>query len=128
MLGFFGSRYIVCDSVSYWYSFPIFTFGGFLAWEDISRGNVNMQCILTGPENNKIIFSGSAGNVFKSNNSGESWRRVLRIASENRKVNGLFYSLSNLNIVYAATGNGLYRSNDSGERWTRVFKGGYQAL
>ena len=94
-----------------------------LVWEDISRGNVNMQCILTGPENTKIIFAGSAGNVFKTNDSAESWRRVLRVASENRKVNRLFYNPSNPNIVYAATGNGLYRSNDFGERWVRVFKG-----
>lgn len=94
-----------------------------LTWEDISRGNFNIQCILTGRENSKIIFVGSSGNILKSDNSGQSWRRVLALISRERKVNLLLFDPADHNIVYAATDNGLYRSNNLGSRWERVFKG-----
>jgi len=94
-----------------------------LAWEDIGRGNLNIQCILIGPENSGIIFAGSSGGILKSEDSGKSWRRVLALSSRERKVNLLLFDPADHNIVYAATDNGLYRSNNLGQRWERVFKG-----
>ncbi len=94
-----------------------------LTWEDIGRGNLNIQCILIGPENSKIIFAGSGGNVLKSNDSGESWRRVLAAKARGSKINVLVMEKNNCNVVYAATGNGLYRSSNLGERWERIFRG-----
>lgn len=94
-----------------------------LTWEDIGRSNFNIQCILTGKENSKIIFAGSSGSILKSDNSGQSWRRVLALGSRNHNVNQLLSDPADHNIVYAATDNGLYRSNNLGGRWERVFKG-----
>ncbi len=94
-----------------------------LTWEDISRGNFNMQCILIGSENSKIIFAGSSGSILKSDDSGQNWRRVLAVSSRERKVNLLLFNPANHNIVYAATDNGLYCTNNLGQRWERVFKG-----
>ncbi|TAM43025.1 hypothetical protein EPN54_00720, partial [bacterium] len=103
-------------------------FGGVLkaeepAWEDISRGNLNIQCILTGEEKSGVIFAGSSGSILKSNDAGKSWHRVLALRSREHKVNQLLFDPGDHNIVYAATDNGLYRSNNLGERWERMFKG-----
>ena len=94
-----------------------------LDWEDIGRGNLNIQCVLTGPGKSGIILVGSSGAILKSDDSGKSWRRVLGLSSKSYKVNLLLDDPANHNIVYAATDNGLYRSNNLGSRWERVFKG-----
>lgn len=94
-----------------------------LSWEDISRGNHNLQAILVSPQNNKIIFAGLAGNILKSEDGGKSWRSVLAIRSGMRDINGLSADSINYNIVYAATDNGLYRSSNLGGRWEKIFRG-----
>jgi len=94
-----------------------------LAWEDIGRGNLNIQCVLSGSENSGIIFAGASGSILKTDDSGKSWRRVLALSSKSHKVNQLLLDPANHNIVYAATDSGLYRSNNLGSRWERVFKG-----
>ena len=94
-----------------------------LAWEDIGRGNLNIQCLLAGPEKSGIILAGSSGGILKSEDSGQSWRKVLALSSKSYKVNLLLDDPANHNIVYAATDNGLYRSNNLGNRWERIFKG-----
>ncbi|MDD5476851.1 MAG: hypothetical protein PHG87_01365 [Candidatus Omnitrophica bacterium] len=94
-----------------------------LDWDDLSRGNHNAQAILVNPNDSKIIFTGIAGNILKSEDAGNSWRIVLSIRSTTRNINALAMNLSNYNVVYAATDNGLYRSNNLGGRWDRIFRG-----
>lgn len=92
-------------------------------WEDISKGTHDVQVLLINPQDSRIIFAGVSGSILKSNDVGESWRRVLAIRSGLNNINVLVFDPSNLNIIYAATDNGLYRSKDSGERWERIFRG-----
>ena len=92
-------------------------------WEDIGRANHDAQVLLVNPQDSRIIFMGVPGSVFKSDNAGESWRRVLVISSGLNNINALVFGCSNLNVLYAATDNGLYRSKDFGERWERAFRG-----
>ena len=94
-----------------------------LVWEDISRGNLNVQVILVNPLDSKIIFAGSSGNLLKSDNAGQGWRSVLTIRGRMRNINALVTDAINYNVIYAATDNGLYRSNDLGSRWERIFRG-----
>jgi len=94
-----------------------------LTWKDIGRGNLKIQSVWVMPKNERLVFAGSAGNIFKSEDSGDSWRRVLRITGANRNVNCFTNNPQKNEVIYAATGNGLYRSNDTGERWERIFRG-----
>ncbi len=94
-----------------------------LVWEDISRGNSNIQAVSVNPLDNRIIFAGFAGNLLKSDNAGQSWRSVLTIRSRMRNINVLVTDMVNYNVVYAVTDNGLYRSNNLGSRWERIFRG-----
>lgn len=92
-------------------------------WEDVSDGNYGARVLLVNPKESKIVFSACSGGLFKSENSGKSWRRVLSVKGGSNRVNALAFSPSNLNLVYAATDKGLYRSKDSGERWEVIFRG-----
>jgi photosystem II stability/assembly factor-like uncharacterized protein len=94
-----------------------------LVWEDLSRGNHDVQAILVTPWNSKIIFAGLSGSILKSDDAGQSWRVVLTIRSALRNINALVMNPAQCNVVYAATDNGLYRSNNLGGRWERVFRG-----
>ncbi|HNW39480.1 MAG TPA: hypothetical protein PL125_04360 [Candidatus Omnitrophota bacterium] len=92
-------------------------------WEEISRENLNLQALLVNSQDGKIIFAGQSGNIFKSENSGKSWRRVFSIRGQRRNINVLSADKNNSKIIYAATDNGVYRSNDSGQKWERIFQG-----
>ena len=94
-----------------------------LVWEDISRGNLNIQVVLVSPENNNIIFVGLPGSLLKSDDAGISWRSVLTIRGRMKNINALLMDVVNINVVYAATDNGLYRSNNLGVHWERIFRG-----
>ncbi|MBU0548255.1 MAG: hypothetical protein KKH57_05835 [Candidatus Omnitrophica bacterium] len=92
-------------------------------WEDISRGNHDAQVVLVNVYDSRIIFVGVTGSVLKSDDAGESWRRVLVIRGGLNNINALGFDSSSLNVIYAATDHGLYRSKDLGEHWERVFRG-----
>ncbi|MDD5120754.1 MAG: hypothetical protein PHR84_05540 [Candidatus Omnitrophica bacterium] len=94
-----------------------------LVWEDLSRGNSNIQAILVNPPDNKVIFAGVPGSVLMTDNAGLTWRRVLSIRGRLRNINVLITEAGDFNIVYAATDNGLYRSGNLGARWARIFRG-----
>lgn len=98
-------------------------FGMDLKWEDISRGNHKIQSLLIAACPGEAIFAGVPGGIVKSEDGGESWRRVLRISSRKNKINNLVFSIADRNHLYAAADNGLYRSRDCGIRWERVYRG-----
>ncbi|MFA5200246.1 MAG: hypothetical protein WC442_05005 [Candidatus Omnitrophota bacterium] len=93
-----------------------------MAWEDISGGNHGISVVLVNPSDNNIIFASGAGNLFKSEDSGQSWRSVLNLRSQKRNFNALFIAPDS-NLIFAATDDGLYYSENLGNRWTRIFKG-----
>ncbi len=70
----------------------------------------------------KIIYGAQlGGDVFRSKDSGQSWRIVKRF---NFELRHLTTDPFNQRRLYAAAYNqGLYRSDDSGETWTSISKG-----
>lgn len=93
------------------------------SWEDIGRDNLNCQALLVDALDSKIIIAGKSGSIVKTDNAGQSWRRVLTIKGRPADVNALVLENDNANVIYAATSNGLYRSSNLGESWDRIFRG-----
>lgn len=110
-------------SVFCFLNFNTLSFGQEVVWEEIGRGNSKAKCVLA-EKNAKIICFGSEKGVFKSDDGALSWRNVLSLKGDNKKINYLSFDPQDKNSIYAATGNGLFRSRTLGKNWDRIFKGG----
>lgn len=96
---------------------------GEIAWDLISKDNLNLTVVLVDPQSPRVIYAGSGNRVIKSVDGGESWRNVLFVKGQNTRVNYLFLAKGANSSLYAATGNGLFKSSDQGENWARIFRG-----
>ncbi|HLD82673.1 MAG TPA: hypothetical protein VI976_01845, partial [Candidatus Omnitrophota bacterium] len=94
-----------------------------ILWEEISRGNTNLTCVLTDPVNPRIIYFGSQNGIYKTSDGGLNWRSILSVRGQKRIVHFLLFDPKNKNSLYAATGTGLFYSADQGASWRRIFKG-----
>ena len=92
-----------------------------VSWQEVSRGVVNVNTVLTTKEE-RVIFIGTDKGVYKSEDAGGDWRSVLSIRGDNKRIN-LLISDPNQKSLYAATGDGLFLSNNLGSNWKRVFRG-----
>jgi photosystem II stability/assembly factor-like uncharacterized protein len=59
------------------------------------------------------IFIGSDYGLFKSTNSGKTWKRV-------HTGGGVFYLVESTGVLMAISGRGIIRSTDDGENWDLV--------
>ena len=50
-----------------------------ILWEEISRGNTNLTCVLTDPVNPRIIYFGSQNGIYKTSDGGLNWRSILSV-------------------------------------------------
>jgi len=94
-----------------------------MEWNDIGQGTMDGVSVLIKEDKPGNIFLGTSKDIFKSEDSGITWLRVLAIQGGNRRVNHLSFSSGDTNKIYAATGNGLFFSPDNGKIWHRIFKG-----
>ncbi|MFH0763114.1 MAG: hypothetical protein V1925_04420 [Candidatus Omnitrophota bacterium] len=95
-----------------------------MVWEEIARGETDIGAVLVHPQDPRLIFMGNSHGVFRSEDAGRSWRRVLSVRGQNRRVNFLLCNAATPNSIYAATGQGLFYSGNRGRSWKRIFKGG----
>ncbi len=100
------------------------------AWTLEGPSNINgrINCIAVHPQNNQIIFTGSAsGGVFKSVDGGISYTSVFDEFSY-LAVGEITFDPQNPNTMYVGTGdpnissfpfigNGVYKSVDAGNTW-----------
>ncbi len=114
---------ILCIAIAFIVKFTVICAEEEVAWENISRENLNLNTVLVNRDNPKIIYAGSNNAVIKTENTGESWKNILPIKGQNRKVNFLAFDCKNRNYIYAATGNGLFYSHNQGKNWQKIFKG-----
>ncbi len=94
-------------------------FGG-LGWENIGRQIRQVNTIWIDEENPQIILAGTSRGVFKTEDGGVSWRKILFGA--NRKVNFLYVDQAQKQLIYAACDRGLFFSSDSGDHWQRIYQ------
>ncbi|HEV7612628.1 MAG TPA: hypothetical protein VGO37_12165 [Steroidobacteraceae bacterium] len=88
--------------------------------------------VRAGPWEDKNVYNGTAGGLFKSSDGGDHWRRITRGLPENLSQIEVAVSPSEPGRLYAtaattaagdyssAAGLGVYRSDDGGESWVRA--------
>jgi len=90
-------------------------------WQDKSGGitDLDLTAVIA---DGSLILAGSSGFVFRSDDNGATWRRVLSVSGEEENyVYQISQSLRHKNEFYAATTSGLFRSVDQGQSWKRIY-------
>lgn len=105
------------------FSVSISSFAEEIIWQEISRGNMNINSVLVDADNPRIIYMGSNKGVLKTEDDGENWAYVLSLRGQNTRVNFLRFGPQDKNSVYAATASGLFYSKNQGQDWKRIFRG-----
>ncbi|MCA8956589.1 MAG: hypothetical protein KDC87_10980 [Planctomycetes bacterium] len=102
-------------------------------WEQLGPGNVGgrIRAIAIHPTQTNIMFVGGvSGGIWRSADSGASWRAVDD-AMDNLAITSIVFDPSNSNTLYAATGEGfgnadsirgagVFKSTDGGTSWSRL--------
>ncbi|MBD2666873.1 BNR/Asp-box repeat domain protein [Richelia sinica FACHB-800] len=72
----------------------------------------------------KTLFIIVRSNLFKSNNGGESWKRIVQGLDNHFDLNSLVILHSNKKILFVSSaGDGIYKSDDEGESWKKTNQG-----
>lgn len=93
------------------------------SWEEIGKGYFDLRVVLVDRDNPGSIYIGANNTIFKTEDSGQTWRSIFSLRGQNNTVNFLLNDPQDKNALYAATGNGLFYSNNRGQYWKRIFGG-----
>ncbi|MCM8800393.1 MAG: hypothetical protein NC912_00035 [Candidatus Omnitrophica bacterium] len=94
-----------------------------IIWEEVVKGNLNINTILLKPDHPHIIYIGTDKGVLKSQDGGLTWRYIFLMQGKNKGINFLLFDPEDKVSLYAASNNGLYYSQNDGISWQRIFKG-----
>ncbi|WGZ95037.1 MAG: hypothetical protein QJT81_03355 [Candidatus Thiothrix putei] len=107
--------------------------GKFDSWSTSMNGIPNADATLmfglsvdrNSPVNQRTLFVTANGNVYRSQDDGKNWKKVLDCRSRTQQQNGVqAYCTStavdyfNRNLVYAAGSAGVFTSQDGGNTWS----------
>ncbi|MDD3987888.1 MAG: hypothetical protein PHS12_05000 [Candidatus Omnitrophica bacterium] len=122
-----GKHFFCCAAIAGF----LFTWAGISwgdnVWEGISRELLNAKSVALDPDEAEVIYLGTDKGLFRSQDSGKSWRNLFLSKTKKLGINLLIFDAQDKDILYAATTAGLFRSTNKGLRWERIFKGKSQA-
>lgn len=79
-----------------------------------------MNCVLSGPASADTLYIGTDRRLYRSDDSGSTWRSIFYSKGEFRGINEI--KIFDDTDIYIATENGLYKSSDSGASWQAAFR------
>lgn len=93
-------------------------------WISLSKSiqEQDIHEITSDSKNPSIIISASLRQVYKSKDSGATWKKVMSLRGSNR-VNDIHFDTTKAGRVYLSTEKGIYRSDNLGDHWEVFFKG-----
>jgi photosystem II stability/assembly factor-like uncharacterized protein len=87
-----------------------------LSWRPAHYGlaSTQVESLLIDSQNPRILYAGTIGGVFKTEDGGENWHRI---------GNGtyLLMDLQDNSHLYARDENGIYETTDQGNTWKTVY-------
>ncbi|HTL69744.1 MAG TPA: hypothetical protein VL404_00490 [Candidatus Eisenbacteria bacterium] len=98
---------------------------GSAEWTSISRGldETEIGIVAAHPRDPSTIYAASHGRLFRTENAGASWKRVLSLRGREASVRCVWIS-SEGQDVYVGSDKGLHRSRNGGKTWELPFKSG----
>ncbi|MDD4900571.1 MAG: YCF48-related protein [Patescibacteria group bacterium] len=92
-------------------------------WRTLNRFKNQVDKIVFNPVNVKNIFVGTANGVFRSIDSGLTWKsleEVLKAYNSNRPFRDLIMIKADKPTLFLATSYGLLKSTDNGSSWSKI--------
>ncbi len=94
-------------------------------WVNLSKGldELSIEALAIDPKDPKVIFAGSERRVYKTADSGVSWKQVLELRGSDNRVRFIYVDAANSKDVYVCTERGVYQSRNGGKKWELFFRG-----
>lgn len=94
-------------------------------WTDVSRGlpDNDIAAVAVDAKNAAVMYAASGSQVFKTQDSGASWQRILSTRGGDNRVHVIYVDGQDSQRVFVGSETGLYISEDGGRRWKPAIKG-----
>ncbi|MDN5203176.1 hypothetical protein QQ008_17435 [Fulvivirgaceae bacterium BMA10] len=90
-------------------------------WQDLTNSKIpvtGVWAMAEHPQNPNIIVLGDKFTLYRTEDAGETWRRV---ADTTLLVRDIYFNHQSPNELYAASEKGIYHSSDTGKTWKKIF-------
>src|SRR3989338_1857355 len=94
-------------------------------WVNLSKGldELSIEALATDPKDPKVIFAGSERRIYRTADSGASWKQVLGLRGSDNRVRFIYVDAANSKDVYVCAEKGVYQSRSGGKTWGLFFRG-----
>lgn len=86
-------------------------------WIFSGPGGGPVSCLTAETIEGKVLYAGGRGGIWKSIDSGDSWRFLPNSPAPAEKI---AIDMSNKSVIYAGQDEGVYRSEDAGMTWAQI--------
>jgi len=84
----------------------------------------SIRALALAPSNPKVLVIGALDGVFRSNDAGESWKRISPEAHKDiRNIESIAIDPKNPDTVYAGTWHLAWKTSDGGNTWKQINRG-----
>jgi photosystem II stability/assembly factor-like uncharacterized protein len=92
------------------------TVDGGISWLPVNQGLVSkkVESLLIDSQNPLILYAGTIGGIFKTEDEGENWSRV-------GEGTYLLMDMQDSSHLYARDENAIYETTDQGNNWTTTY-------
>ena len=102
---------------------PWKTVDGGVTWRSIHDGLIDDSDIFSihvNAANAALVFASACSGIYRSDNAGDSWRRLIGIPGTHRRTHILAEDPRAQGTIYAGTTLGLFKSSDEGRTWKHL--------
>lgn len=107
---------------------PWKTTDGGLTWSQMKKGMIDdsdVFSIIVDRATPSTVYISACSGIYKSQDSGELFRKIQGIPSSARRTRVLKQDPQNPAVVYAGTTEGLWKTVDAGATWKRITASNY---
>ena len=90
------------------------------SWEALPLRGGSVELITIHPEHPNILFAGTHGDLYASEDQGKNWKQLFSLGSR-VTLNRLYFASDER--LFLATSDGLFESKNQGQSWTKLFQG-----
>jgi photosystem II stability/assembly factor-like uncharacterized protein len=102
---------------------PWKTVDGGATWRSIHDGLIDDSDIFSihvNPDRREMVFASACSGIYRSDNAGDSWRKLIGIPGTHRRTHILAQDPRASETIYAGTTLGLFKSADEGRTWRHL--------